>query len=225
MCFEQALTRRVSFVKRLFGLMISPAGWARRPARAWRQSQQVRPAQVVKDLSACRTPRRRLAGPRRPGRHRRNSASMLASSRAGKRVLQLADQGQALPVTAHRLAGLAQPGVRDAQRVPRHGQRRGVAGRGARLQSLPGVAAGQLVVPQASVAFAEPGQGPALPGLVAGLPEQRQGLLRTAWPLRPSRLSRSTPGWRPGATRPGRAGHRPGGGDPGPGPGPSSQRR
>ena len=96
--------------------------------------------------------------------------------RAGKRILQLADQGRRFG-TAHRLAGPPQPIVRDAQRVPRHGQHGGVAGRGARLQSLPGVAAGQLVVPQASVAFAEPGQRPALSGLVGDLPEQRQGLL------------------------------------------------
>lgn len=43
--------------------------------------------------------------------------------RAGQRVLQLADQNQGLPVTADRLAWLAEPGVHESRRVPRHGQR------------------------------------------------------------------------------------------------------
>ena len=66
--------------------------------------------------------------------------------------------------------------------MARHG---GVAGRGPRLQSLPGVAAGQLVIPQAGVAFPEPGQRPSLPGLVGDLPEQRQGPLRLGGRLGP----------------------------------------
>jgi hypothetical protein len=71
---------------------------------------------------------------------------------------------------------LAEPGVHEGQRVPREGQGGGVAGRRTRLEGLPAVAARQLVVPQAGVAFPEARQGPPLPGRVGGLPEQRQGL-------------------------------------------------
>lgn len=66
--------------------------------------------------------------------------------------------------------------MRDTQRVPRHGQPHEVAGRRTHLQGPPGVAACQLVVSQASVVFGQGGPGPSLPGLVAGLLEQRQGL-------------------------------------------------
>ena len=140
-------------------------------------SQQVRPSQVAEDLQGLlpgldsgRQVTDGPAGVAELGQHDDQHP-------AGHRVLPLAHQGQGLPVTADRLAWLAELGVHESPRMPRHGQNGGVAGLGGHLQGLPGVTAGPLVVPQVSVACPESSQGPSLPGLVAGLPEQRQGLL------------------------------------------------
>ena len=88
------------------------------------------------------------------------------------------DQGQGLPVAADRLAVLAEPGVHESPAHPTpwptwwgrrsRGSPPGPAGRSrAPARSSPGE---RGISPRV-------GQGPPLPGLVAGLPEQRQGLL------------------------------------------------
>ena len=118
-------------------LMISPAGWAGRPARAWRESggSPAIPGRRGPAGPAAR-PRRRPAGHRRRGRRHRTD-QQADQQPAGQRVLPLAHERQGLPVAADRLAWLAEPGVHETQRVPRHRPGRGVAGRGARLQGLP----------------------------------------------------------------------------------------
>lgn len=97
---------------------------------------------------------------------------------AGQPGFPLAGGGRGLLVAGDRLAVLPEPGVHRAKRVPREGRIRGVASLRRRSYGLPGVAACEIVVPQTSVAFAEPGEGLPLLVSVASLAEQHQGLVR-----------------------------------------------
>jgi len=130
--------------------------------------------------SLARTPR--LSGKRRswricrallpgPGGGRQVTSSpagisedgqQVGQPQAGPRILPLAYEGQGRPVTADRLAMLADSGVHQAEHAPCAGRTHRVVGLGAQLQGLAGVAARQIVVPPVSVAFPEGSEGPPL---------------------------------------------------------------